>query len=105
MAESSLPRHMERSHGIVLPKIRGVDVIRGGTDTYKVLFPPILKLVGYPVEGCQERANTPGIFREHFMYRHWNSKVDIMQEVLEPLPMCDQFRMHIPSDRTLSTGI
>ena len=28
--------HMERSHGIVLPQIRGVDVGEGGMETYKV---------------------------------------------------------------------
>ena len=30
------------------------------------------------------------------MYQHWTLKVAIMQEGLEPLPRCDQFRMHIP---------
>ena len=29
------------------------------------------------------------------MYRHWKSKVAIMQEGLGPLPWCDQCMMHI----------
>ena len=36
---------MERSHGIVLPKVRGVDVGGGGPDILKVLFPRILNSV------------------------------------------------------------
>ena len=79
MAASSLCHHMERSHGIALPQIRGVDVRGGGSETYKVSFPRILKLVGCPVEGCTERENTLGILMEHFMYQHSKSKVDIMR--------------------------
>ena len=42
---------MERSHGIVLPQVGGVD--SGGVviKVYKVSFPRILKLVECPVEG------------------------------------------------------
>ena len=36
IAASSLQHHMERSHGRVLPKVRGVDVGRGGLKVYKV---------------------------------------------------------------------
>ena len=45
MAVYSLWHHMKRSHAIVLPLIRGVDVEGGGTETYKVSFPRIFKLV------------------------------------------------------------
>ena len=30
------------------------------------------------------------------MYWHWNSKVVILQEGMEPLPRCNQCGMHIP---------
>ena len=30
MSDSSLRRHMERSHGIVLPQVRGLNVRGGG---------------------------------------------------------------------------
>ena len=68
MATSSLCHHMKRSHGILVPQIRRVDVGGGGTDTYKVLLPRILKLMGCPVEGCPARANTMERLRENFMY-------------------------------------
>ena len=53
------------------------------------------------MEGCPERANIPGIMRENLMYRHWKSKVAIMQEGMEPLPWCDQCGMHMTADRIL----
>ena len=33
------------------------------------------------------------------MYLHWKSKVAIMQEVLEPLPQCEQCGIHMPAAR------
>ena len=79
MAASSLQYHAERSHGRVLPQVRGVDVGGAGTDIYKASFPLIIKWVECPVEGCPEREKTPGILKENFMYRHWKSKVAILQ--------------------------
>ena len=97
MAPSSLQHHTERSHGILLPQVRGVDVGGGGPEIYKVLFPRILKLVECPVEGRPERAKPPGRLRDNFMYRHWKSKVSIMQEGTEPLPQCYKCGMHMPA--------
>ena len=45
MAASSLRHHMERSHGIVLPQVRGLDVSRGDPYIYKMSFPRIMKSV------------------------------------------------------------
>ena len=64
-----------------------------------MLFLRILKLVGCPVEGFWARENTPGRFREHFIYQHWKPNVDIMQEGPEPIPRSDQCRMHMPAAR------
>ena len=71
MAASSLRHHMERSHGIVLTRVREVDVGGGGPETYKLLFLRILKSVECLVEGCPERGKTPGRLRDNFMYLHW----------------------------------
>ena len=60
---------------------------RGGPETYVVYFLRVLKSVVFPVYECPERANNPGRLREHFMYWHWKSKVEILQEVPETLPL------------------
>ena len=61
MAASSLRHHMERSHGIVLTRVREVEVGGGGPETYKVSFPRILKLVECPMEGCPARGKNSRI--------------------------------------------
>ena len=99
MAASSRIQHMEIAHGIVLLQVRGVDVGGGGLEVYKVSFHWILKLVDCPVEGCPAKEETPGRLKENFMFCHWKLKVDIMQEVPEPLPQCDQCRMHMQAAR------
>ena len=49
------------------------------------------------------RAKPPGILRGNFMYRHWKSKLGIMQEGTQPLPRRDQCGMHMPESNILST--
>ena len=80
MAASSLRHNTERSIVRVSPKVRGVEVRGGRMEVYKVSFTWILKLVDCPVEGCPAKAKTPGRLREHFIFRHWKLKVDILQE-------------------------
>ena len=99
MAASYLRQHMERSHGIVLPQVREVDIRGGGPEIYKVSLPRILKSVECPLERCPARAKKTGRLREHFMYQHWKSRVAIMQEEPEPFPRCDQCGIHIPEAR------
>ena len=55
MEESLLRHHMEIDHRIVMPQTQGLDVGRGGTEIYMVLFPRVLKSVACPVDGCLER--------------------------------------------------
>ena len=58
MDASSMRHHMERSHGRVLPQVRGVDTEGGGLEVYKVSFLQIPKLVECLVEGCLSRKKT-----------------------------------------------
>ena len=71
MSEYSLHHHMERSHGIVLPQNRGVDIGGGVPETYVVSFLWVLKLVDLPVDECPERVKNQGRLREHLIYQHW----------------------------------
>ena len=68
MEASSLCNHMERSHIIVLPHNRGVDVGGRGMETYVVSFPRIMKLVECQVEGYPAIANNPWRLMDHLMY-------------------------------------
>ena len=40
----------------------------GGSTTYVVSLPIILKLVGCPIPGCPSISHSAGQMREHFMY-------------------------------------
>ena len=79
MDASSLRHHMERAHGRLFLKVRGVEVGGGGLEVYKMSFPWILKLVDFPVEGLPAKAKTLGRIREHFILRHWKLNVAILQ--------------------------
>ena len=76
-----------------------MDVGVGGLEVYKVSLPQILKSVECPEKGSPTKAKTPGRLRENFMFRHWKSKVAILQEVPELLQRCDQCRMHMQGAR------
>ena len=86
MAALSLRHHMERSHRIFIPQTGGVDLGRGVTETYVMSFPRVLNSVACPVDGCLTRAHNLVRLREHFVYRHWNSNVEILQVGPEPFP-------------------
>ena len=90
---------MEKAHGKLFPQVRGVGVMVGGLEVYKVSFPRIINLVEYLVEGCLAMKKTPGRLMEHFMFRHCKSKVAILQEGPEPLPLCNKCGMHIQATR------
>ena len=82
MTASLLWDPTERTYRNILKQFHGMDIRGGAVDTYVVSFPRILTVVTCPVEGCPERAHNPGWLREHFIYRHWKSKIVILGEVL-----------------------
>ena len=65
-----------------------------------VSFPWVLQEVKIPVSWCPAVVHNAGI-REHFMYRHFRSKVVVVQEGAEPLPCCDLCGMHMPAGRLI----
>ena len=86
VTESYLKAHIARSHGICFPQTRGVDEVRAGPNTYVVSFPKVLQEVRYPVPGCPSVAHSAVTLCEHFMFRHFRSKVAVVQEGKKPLP-------------------
>ena len=51
------------------------------------------------MDGYPEREKNPGRLRGNFMYRHWKSKIIIIQDIPTPLPRCNQCGMHNPEAR------
>ena len=86
---------MGRTHRKIMTQTHGVDVGGGGAETYLMSFPRILTLVEFLVEGCPSRAPKPVRLHENFMYRHWKSKISILQEGTSPLTRCTNCRIHI----------
>ena len=82
---------MAQIHGICVTQMRGANKVGGGTTTYVVSFPRVLKKVKCPVPGCPAIAHSVGRLQEHFMYRHFQSKVAVVQEGVEPLNRCDLY--------------
>ena len=99
MAASSLCHHMDLNHGIVMPYIQGVNVGRGGLDTYAVSFPQVLKSVVCPMYGCPARDHNLGKIRENFMYWHWKAEIAIVQEGPTPIMWCEHCGIHVPEAR------
>ena len=66
-----------------------------------VSFLSVLQEVNYPMLECPEVDHSVVILREHFMYRHFQPKVEVVQEGEELLPLCDLYRMHMPMVRII----
>ena len=81
--------HMARNHGISIPQTRWVDVIWGGLTTYVVSLPKVIQEVRCQVPGCPAVAHRAVRLQELFMYRHFISKMAVIQEGKELLPCCD----------------
>ena len=86
---SYLKSYMARNHGIRIPQTRWVDVIWGGLTTYVVSLPKVIQEVRCQVPGCPAVAHRAVRLHEHFMYRHFISKMAVIQEGKEPLPCCE----------------
>ena len=97
VAASYLKAHMARSHCICVPQTRGVDEVGRGPTKYVVSFPKVLQEVRCLVPGFPAVAHSAGRVCEHFMFRHFRSKVAVVQEGKETLPCCDMCGMHMPA--------
>ena len=62
--------HGEAPWYLYLPH-EGVDDEGGGTNTYMLSFPRVLKAVKCLMPGCLAVVHSAGCLQEHFMYRHF----------------------------------
>ena len=74
-----LKAHMAQIYGICVPQTSGIDKVGGEPTTSVVYFPRVLYVVKGLVPGYLVVVHSPGQLREHFMYRHCNHQVAIMQ--------------------------
>ena len=88
-------------HEICVPQTREVYEKGEGPATYVVSFPRVLQSVRCPVPGFPAVCHSAGRLREHFMFRHFRSRIAVVQEVREPLPRCDMCGMHMPAGRLI----
>ena len=51
----------------------------GGSFNYVVYFPQVLKKVRCPITNCPSVVHITGRLREHFMYRHFFSRIVVVQ--------------------------
>ena len=70
--------------------------IEGGEPTtYVFSFPRVMKILKCLIPGCLAVANSAGRLCDHFMYQHFRSRVEVVQEGKEPMTHCDMCGMHI----------
>ena len=66
-----------------------------------VYFHRVLKTMLCPVPGSLAIENIVGRLWEHFIYRHFHSRVELVQERRETLPRCRKYGMNFPAGRIL----
>ena len=101
VAQSSLKQYMTIQRGICIPQTRRVDEKGGRPTTYVVSFPRVLNSVRFPKPGCPAVAHSAARLQEIFMFRHFWSRIAVVQEGKEPLPRCNLCGVHMPALRLI----
>jgi hypothetical protein len=99
MAQGYLSRHLRQVHGSSETPVADCPVATmedvEQSDSYQVSFPSRRPSVPCPVSGCPGRADNRGNIHRHFMYKHPQDRITIMEE--GPLPCCELCDMFIPT--------
>ena len=101
MSESSLRHHVKSTHGRSLAQNLEVDTGGGARDNYRVSSPQVMTLVEFIVEGGPAKTHAPGRLWENFIYWHWKSQVEIVQEGPLSLPQCPSCGMYMNVKRMI----
>ena len=102
VAASSQKHHTARQNRVSAPQTIWFDEGGGEPTTYVVSLPWVLNMVKCPVTGCTAVAHSVGRLRKHFMYRHFCSRVAVVQEGKETMPRCDLCGMHMRLGRLIN---
>ena len=93
---------MERQTGLISPQTQAFDEGGGGVlSTYVVYFLQVLNTVHCLVLGCLAILHRAGRLQEHVMYRHYHSRIVVVQEGREPLHLCIKCIMHFLAGRMI----
>lgn len=96
LAAGSLSQHLLSQHGMA-GSIPWNVVPPPAPRQYRVSFPRISTSRSCPVEGCTGKAVSHNALRRHFMFRHPEATIVILEEGTAPLPrceLCDMFVSH-----------
>ena len=99
VAQLSLKQDMSSQHGICVPQTRGVNEKGEGPTIYVVSFPRLLQVIRCQVPGFTAVSHSAGRMREHFMFQNFQAHMAVVQEVMDPLPRCDRYGMHMSAGR------
>jgi hypothetical protein len=92
---TSLRRHMEHVHDNCVRVQGPLSVcLFGGTNKYNLSMPLAVK-TSCPVIGCKGTATRRNDMRSHFMWRHPNDTIRIIEEGAEPYPKCGLCLKHV----------
>ena len=74
---------------------------RRGNGDIRDIIPVGTEFGGVPGIQVAGEGKNLGRLMEHFIYRHWKSKVEIIKEEKKPLPRCNHCGMHMTVDRLM----
>ena len=95
MAHGSLPQHLLTQHGMIEDPTNWLDAPGRQPAAYRVSHPTGSRRK-CPVDGCPGVSNSRDALRRHFLYRHPQDSLVILEEGSHPLPRCELCGMHVP---------
>jgi hypothetical protein len=96
LAQSSLSNHLIRQHGTHLRVLELSNNItdKGPPRLYQVSFPEHCRVKLYPSEDCSGKATPRANLRRHFMFKHPQDDIIILEEGF--IPRCKKCDMFVP---------
>lgn len=104
-SSSSLAHHRRSQHGIE-PEIDWTApwFQDAPGQLYTISFPPHSNPQPCPIPGCPHQVITSGSeMRRHFVSRHWNDRVHVLEEHPAPYPSCERCGLQLPPHRLCNT--
>ena len=98
LAKSSLKQHLRKQHGIDNLDLEHEDEYNPPPkqEHYRITFLHTQRHHPCPVDGCpHKKVPTPQAMRTHFMFKHPECSLCVINEGAQPLPKCPHCDMHV----------